>query len=220
MLLLACALSLPVSTPAQAMMDNMFAVMFKMMLVMMNVMSDAMLGNNNNWGNSLGGLNSFNLGMSTLPMMSGFGSPSSNSGQIPWSMSPWNSGGGNPFAGRSPGSFPGNAYGPYGGGQGSPAMYGAPARYPAISLLEGRWYGNSGEILEVRGNRFQLRTARAALGGRIGIKNNIVNLYSPQTNTVTRYSFVRNQSELLLNNGSGVMLTFRKHPVDGAVHVF
>jgi hypothetical protein len=208
--LLAGALLLPVATPSQAVVDDMFGVMFRMMLVMMNVMSDAMLGNDNNWGNNFGGMNSLNMGMSAAPMMSGFGSPWSGFGN-----SPWNSSGGYPFAGA-----PGNAYAPYAGGYGSPSRYGAPPPYPATSLLEGRWYGNSGEILEVRGNHFQLRTAAAALGGKLSIENNIVSMYSPQTNTVTRYTFMRNQSELLLNNGSGVVQAFRKHPNDGAVHVF
>ena len=33
-------------------------------------------------------------------------------------------------------------------------------------------------------------------------------------------TFMRNQSELLLNNSSGSVLTFRKHPANDAVHVF
>ena len=45
-------------------------------------------------------------------------------------------------------------------------------------------------------------------------------MYSPQTNTVTRYIFMRNQSHLLLNNGSGTVLRFRKHPADYALHTF
>jgi len=247
-LLLACALTLPVSMPAQAVADDMFSVMIRMMLVMMNVMSGAMLGNNNsNWGNNLGGLNSFNMGMGTLPMMSGFGSPMSgygspwnsfgsspwnNPGMSPWGGSPWNSFGSSPWGGspwNNSGGTPWNGYqgDPYGGGYDYPATWGAPGYgneipppYPDSSLLDGRWFGNSGEVLEIRGNRFQLRTAGAGIAGALRITNNIVSLYSPQTNTVTRYSFMRNQSQLLLSNGSGTVLTFRKHPADNTLNTF
>ncbi len=178
-------------------MDDMFSVMFRMMLVMANVMSDAMLGNTgNNWGNNWGGLNSFNLGMTTMPMMSGFGTPWNSFGGTPWNSygggTPWNSFGGTPWN-----------------------RYGTPWRAPANRanfLLQGRWFGNSGEILEIRGNRFRLRSAGASLAGIVRINGNVINMYSPQTNTVTRYTFLQNQSELLLNDGSGVLLTFRKRP--------
>ena len=81
-------------------------------------------------------------------------------------------------------------------------------------MLEGRWFGNSGEILEIFGDRFRLRTTGATLGGFVRIKNNVINMYSPQTNTMTRYTFLQNQSELLLSSGTGTILTFRKHPAD------
>ncbi len=239
-LLLACALSLPVSMPAQAMADDMFSVMFRMMLVMMNVMSGAMLGNTgSNWGNNLGGLNSFSMGMNAFPMMSGFGSPMSgfgspwNSfGSSPWGASPWNTPGMSPWGGTPWNSFgglpwSGNQGVPYGGGYDNPASWGAPGYgneipppHPDFSLLDGRWFGNSGEILEIRGNRFQLRTAGAAIGGALSITNNIVSLYSPQTNTVTQYSFMRNQSQLFLSDGSGTVLTFSKYPADNMLHTF
>ena len=207
-LVLVCALTLPVATPAQAAMDDMFSVMFRMMLVMANVMSDAMLGNT---GNNWGGLNSFNMGMTTLPMMSGFGSPWNSFGGTPWNRygggSPWSSSGGPPW----------NRYGtPWG----APAnRYGVPPSNRANLLLQGRWFGNSGEILEIRGNRFRLRSAGASLAGIVRINGNVINMYSPQTNTLTRYTFLQNQSELLLNDGSGVLLTFRKRPANG-VRIF
>jgi hypothetical protein len=219
-LVLTCALSLPVATPVQAEMDDMFSVMFRMMLVMANVMSDAMLGNTgNNWGNNWGGLNSFNPGMTTMPMMSGFGSPWSSFGGTPWNSfggTPWNSyGGGSPWN-----SFGGTPWNRYSTPWGAPAnRYGAPPSNRANLLLQGRWFGNSGEILEIRGNRFRLRSAGASLAGIVRINGNVINMYSPQTNTVTRYTFLQNQSELLLNDGSGVLLTFRKRPAN-AVRVF
>lgn len=193
-LVLACALSLPVATPAQAAMDDMFSVMFRMMLVMANVMSDAMLGNT---GNNWGGLNSFNLGMTAMPMMSGLGTPWSSFGGTPW-----NSYGGTPWNRSAvPWSAPAN-------------RYGVPRANRANFMLQGRWFGNSGEILEISGNRFRLRAAGASLAGIVRITGNAITMYSPQTNTVTRYTFLHNQSELLLKSGSGELLTFRKHPAD------
>lgn len=227
--LLACALTLPLATPARAETDDMFAVMFRMMLVMMNVMSNSMLNNNTYGGNNWGGLNSFNMGMSTLPMMSGFGSPWNNFG-TPWNSfgsTPWNSYGGMPWGGTPWNSFDGMPYGgnspwgyqdyPYGGDYDYPATWGRneiPPPNTSVSLLNGRWFGNTGEVLEIRGNRFTLRTSGAAIGGIVRIRNNVIALFSPQTNTTTRYTFLRNQSQLLLDDGSGTVLTFRMHPAD------
>jgi hypothetical protein len=82
------------------------------------------------------------------------------------------------------------------------------------SLLDGRWYGDSGDILEVRGNRFRLQAGKTAITGVIRIENNIVNLFSPQTGTVTRYTFVRNQTDLLLQDATGRLLNFHTRPVN------
>ena len=46
----------------------------------------------------------------------------------------------------------------------------------------------------------------------IRIENNIVSLYSPQTGTVTQYSFIRNRSELRLQDATGRVLSFRLRP--------
>jgi hypothetical protein len=189
-LLLAGVLCLPVSGQAQSSMDDMFGVMFRMMLVMMNVMSDAMLGNTGP-GSNWGGLNTFSTGMNVWPAWSGLGSPWSSFG------TPWAGGWNGPF---------GPATGPWRG-------Y-SPQRAGTTYLLEGRWYGNSGEILTIRGNRFRLQTGVIVLTGTLRIANNLIILYSPQTNTVTRYTFVRNQSDLFLSDGSGAVLTFRRHPRD------
>jgi hypothetical protein len=220
LLILVCALSAPLPSTAYAF-EDMFGLMFRMMLTMMNVMSGAMLGNNNNslgnnWGNNLGGMNSLNLGMSAWPMMSGFGSPFNSFGSSPWSGSPWSSGWGNPFGG-----YPGGFTPPFGGNS-----YGYPvdragyapgyrnrgaAPYPSASLIEGRWFGNSGEVLEVRGNRFRLTSGRLGLAGEVSVENNIISMYSPQTNTVMRYTFVRNQSVLLLQGVNGEVLRFTRY---------
>ncbi len=52
---------------------------------------------------------------------------------------------------------------PYGiPNNGFPARYANPAgEYPTSALLNGRWYGNTGEILEVRGNQFLLRNRKS-----------------------------------------------------------
>lgn len=263
MLVLVCALLGPLPTQAA---DDMFGMMFRMMLTMMNVMSDAMLGNDNSgWGNSnrgnnsgfgnwtdnfgLGGLNSFNVGMSAWPMMSGLASPFSSFGYSPFNsfgMSPWS--GGSPWSGMSPWSLPLGAN-PWGGfpGAGSPGMwpgtgfmpfsnnaYGYPQQPGGMapggwnrgnlsgyaSLLDGRWYGSSGEILEIRGNRFRLQQGKVSLNGAITLQNDIVTLYSPQTKSATRYTFMRNQSGLLLQDSTGKLLRFTNRPVNGIVHVF
>jgi hypothetical protein len=223
--LLVCTLLLPVSSTAQAMGDDMFSVMFRMMLVMANVMSGAMLGNNNNFGNNWGGVNAFNMGMSTSPMMSGYGAPFNSFGGNPWNSygsSPWNSYGGPPWNGYgSPWdtyASPWNSYG-YSPWDTQANWNEVPPPNSTITLLEGRWFGQSGEILEISGDRFMLRAEGASLGGTVRVKGNVINMYSPQTNTLTRYTFVYNPSELMLNDGRGALLTFRKHPAD-VVHVF
>jgi hypothetical protein len=252
MLVLVCALGGPGS--AQAAADDMFGMMFRMMLTMMNVMSDAMLDNNTGWGNNnwgdnfgLGGMNTFNAGMGSWPMMSGLTSPFSTfgyspfntfgmspwSGMSPWTgMSPWSLGG-NPWSGLPgagiPGGWPGTGPAPF-----SNSNYGYPPNPRRVapgnwsrgnlpystSLLEGRWYGSSGEILEIRGNRFRLKQGRVVLNGAITLDHDIVTMYSPQTNSATRYTFMRNQSGLLLQDASGNLLRFTNRPVNGILHYF
>ena len=250
-LLLICALSLPVPASAEAFGD-MFGVMFRMMLVMMNVMSGAMLGNNNDMGWGSG--NSFGLGMTTLPMMagmsgmnpgsgfggmpgmsgmnpgSGFGGmpgmspwsgmssfPMNSMGANPWSM-PFNSSPrGNPYAYPSAGAYPAYPNNPY-----VNRGYGGYGGYPPpqVSLLDGRWYGNAGELLEIRGNRFRLQDGQSGINGAIRVENNIVSLYSPQTGTVSQYTFIRNQSGLVLQDAAGQVLNYRLQPISGVSHTF
>jgi hypothetical protein len=239
-LILVAALLLPLPSSAAAM-EDMFAVMFRMMLVMMNVMSDAMLGNSN--ASDFGSANSFDFGMGGWPAMNGlYGmNPVTGVGSYP-GMSPWSGLGGFPgnATGMSPwsglGGFPGNAtgmspwsapmspntwanpfapdYSPYGNGPGYGAAPGGVPSRP-VSLLEGRWYGQSGEVLEIRGERFRLSHGKYGITGVIRIENNIVNLYSQQTGTVTQYTFMRNQTELLLQDASGMLLNFSKRPGNG-----
>ena len=262
-LVLVCALCLPLPSSAESM-DDMFGVMFRMMLVMMNVMSDSMLDNNSDFGSgssldfgmgswpAMDGLSGMNpissvssfpgmspwSGMSGVPGMSPWSGMSSVPGMSPWSgmssvpgMSPWSGMGGIPGSGQgmSPWSSPmsNNPWGnPYTSGYPSypnspynAAGYGG-QQYRPVSLLEGRWFGNSGEVLEIRANRFRLRQGQYSINGTIKIENNIVNLYSPKTRTVTQYTFIRNQSELMLQDATGQVLSFSKRSVGGAGYVF
>ena len=186
-------------------------------------------------------------GMGGNPGMSPWSGMGGNPGMSPWSgmsgypgMSPWSGMGGNP--GMSPwsgmGGIPGNGLGmsPWSNqmpnySRGNPLTSGYPnspanaagygaQQYRPVSLLDGRWFGSSGEIFEVRGNRFRLVQGQYGVNGTIKIENNIVNLYSPKTGTVSQYSFIRNQSDLLLQDASGQVLSFTKRPLNGAVHVF
>ena len=56
--------------------------------------------------------------------------------------------------------------------------------------------------------------------GQLWIDNNMVNLFSQQTGTVTQYTFMRNQTELMLQDASGMLLNFSKRPGNGAAHRF
>ena len=243
--ILVAALSLPLPSSAAAM-DDMFAVMFRMMLVMMNVMSDAMLENTST--SDFGSASSLGFGMGSWPAMSGLSGMNPLTGVSGYpGMSPWSGLGGFPgnATGMSPwsglGGFPGNAtgmspwsspmspntwanpfasgYSPYGNGPGYGAAPGVVPSRP-VSILEGRWFGQSGEVLEIRGERFRLLHGKYGITGVIRIKNNIVNLYSQQTGTVTRYTFFRNQTELVLQDGSGMLLNFSKRTGNGVAHRF
>ena len=219
-LLLLLMLGVPASPATADGFEDMFAIMFRMMLTAMNVMSD-MAGDEGGWGgNSWSkpwGSMSPGMGMGPAsalmwPGMGMGGWPGSGFGMNPWSggMNPW-SGGMNPWSGGMP----------WGGGSGT-APYPVNTA-PMISLLDGKWYGNTGEILEIRGNRFRLRNGRMAIKGAATIDNNLLKLYTPRTRSLQVYTFVRNQTGLVLQDINGNVLTFQQHPVTGLsnpVHVF
>jgi hypothetical protein len=232
-LLMLLALLLPVPSGAGAY-DDMFGLMFRMMLTAMNVMAD-MAGNNNDWGwgggwPASGWTNPWGsplLGSAMLwPGMGSGGWPGSP-GMSPLGMTPW--GGGLPWsAGQLPwsaGQLPWSTGGPAGipfaapGGVSAPVAPVAPSPVRAAplssALLDGKWYGDTGEILEIRGNRFRLRNAQLTIKGVANIEHNLLKLFTPQTNALTVYSFVRNQTELILQDPSGNVLVFRHHPYPG-----
>ena len=143
-------------------------------------------------------------------------------GLSPWSPAmtgnPWSnpySGGQNPFmspAYMNPYGTPNNGY---------PGGYANLVdQYPSSALLNGRWYGNTGEILEFRGNRFRLQHGRTAISGSVNIQNNIVSLLAKQTRSITRYTFARNQSQLILQDGAGRVLVFRQRPQIRGIRTF
>ena len=232
-LLLICALSTTMPAPASAdAISDMISVMFRLMLIMMSGMADSMgnsMGGSNSWGmpmNSMGlGMTGWpamsglsGMGMSGWPTMSGLsgmgGWPGSGFGGSPWSM---------PLAGNTwgyPMSAPGYFNNPYSGGAwgypGNRRWSGAgqpdSARFVSASLLDGKWYGVSGETLEVRGNRFRLRSGRQSVNGTLKIDNNLVKLFTPQTGAVQLYQFARNQTSLVLQDAQGNTLNFNLDP--------
>jgi hypothetical protein len=186
------------------------------MLTAMNVMADMV--DDNDWGggswpgsgwSSPWGLMSPGMGM--WPGMAGMGGwPGSGFGLNPWGSMPWGAGG-NPWGNMPRGSAPWGS-----GWQGGPAGMPFPVNtLPAVALLEGKWYGSTGDILEIRGERFRLRSGQYSVKGLLRIQDNLVLMYTPQTNSQTLYSFMRNQTELLLQDASGNLLVFQQKPVAG-----
>jgi hypothetical protein len=213
-LLLLLALMMPVPSMADGF-EDMFAFMFRMMLAAMNVMSEMMGNDGGYWGRGWpGGYSWSNPRGSAWPgigagpamplMWPGTGPPGwPGSG---FGVSPWG----------TPGTWGGGPY-PY-RGYGSAGPWGVPSpvtAMPATSLLDGKWYGNTGELLEIRGPRFRLRNARMTITGTVLIENNLLKLYTPQTGSLQVYTFVRNQTGLMLQDTSGKVLMFRQHPLAG-----
>ena len=202
-----CALSLPRPAAADGMAD-MFGFMFRMMLTMMNIMAES-TNNSNSWNYPL---NSYGPGTGGWPLMNGMsgmgGWPGGGVGATPWTLpmagNPWASPMGiNPFTGRGYGLPAGQPWG------GIPGRWNA---YPGASLLEGKWYGASGEILEVRGNRFVLRNGLTSLAGALDINDDLVKMVTPQTGAVNIYQFARSENELVLEEPGGARLLFYRRP--------
>jgi hypothetical protein len=206
-------LSLPVPAAADGA-GEMFSFMFRMMLTMMNIMANS-ANNSNAWSSPL---NSYASGVGGWPLAFGGydlgGWPGAGSwlgggfGATPWTLpmarNPWASPLGiNPFL-RTPYGLPVKRRWPGPGGWNA---------YPDTSLLEGVWYGTSGEILAVRGHRFMLRSGVTSLAGILDIGNNLVKMYTPRTGAVNVYQFVRNETELVLQEPGGQPLRFYRRPI-------
>ncbi|MGB5305271.1 MAG: hypothetical protein WBO57_03435 [Gammaproteobacteria bacterium] len=192
--LIALALVLPGPSRADAA-NDMFGFMFRMMLTMMNVMSSAASNDAGGFGGWPGGgygLSPWNAGWS------GIQNPAVNPGVYT-----------QPFMG-TPYGFPYSGKGWYGPGGRAPFPLNNYAQ--RASLLDGTWYGSSGEILTIRGNRFRLRNGVIVLNGRITLRNNLLTLYTPQTNSTQIYTFARNLTDLVLQDRQGKILTFRMYP--------
>jgi hypothetical protein len=189
---------------------DMFSLMFRMMLTMMNVMSSA-----GNSSNSFGWpANSY---WSSMSGMGGWPAMSSLYGLGGWPG--MNSLG---TLGGWPGMNSFSGLGGYPGWMGPPwaSVPGRGVPYPDVtrgtSLLNGRWYGNTGEILEISGNRFRLRSGQLTLTGVLKVANNILSLYGKQTGTVQHYQFVRNQTNLMLQDQQGQVLVFTRRSYGSA----
>jgi len=175
---------------------------------------------------SFSGVSPWSSGMGGYPGMSPWTGMGGYPGMNPWTgmggypgygqgMSPW----ANPMTSNAWANPFTSGYAPYTNAPYSSAGYGGQPG-GIVSLLDGRWFGQSGEVLEVKGDRFRLVHGQLAISGTIRIDNNIVNLYSQQTGTVTQYSFIRNQTELMLQDASGEVLSFSKQPLNNAVLTF
>ena len=207
--LLILTLLLPLPEPAEAF-DDMFGLMFRMMLTAMNVMSDMVDDNywgggnwpvsgwSSPWSSMTPGMGMWpGMGMgSSMGMGSGMGMgswPGSGFGMNPWSSMPWGQ-----------------------GWQGGPANLPFPANTaPGGGLREGKWYGNTGDILEIRGERFRLKSGQYSVKGSLRIQDNLVLMYTPKTGSQTVYTFMRNQTELVLQDSSGNILVFQKNSIPG-----
>ena len=186
---LICSLLLP--PPTQAATDDMAAVMYRMMLLMASVMSNAMLGSTG----SRGGGNYF-------------GTPGQSYG-APWGMNPWD-GYASPWHGYG---APWGSYG-YAPWEDTRDWQEIPPPSSTSSSVEGRWISATGEVLEIYGDRFRLGTPDVNIVGMLRVEGNIITMYSPQTNTTTRYRFLLNKAQLVLNSGGDKLLVFRRHPHD------
>jgi hypothetical protein len=221
--LLLLALMLPLPAAAESF-DDMFGLMFRMMLTAMNVMSD--MADGNDWGGGSWPVSSspwgaMSPGMGMWPGMAGLGGwPGSGFGMSPWSSMPWGGGGSSPWSSMpwgGGGSSPWSNTMPWGSAwQGGPANMPFPVNtVPAVSLLDGKWYGSTGDILEIRGNRFRLKSGQYSVKGILNIQDNLVWMYTPKTNSRTVYTFMRNQTDLVLQESSGNILIFQQRPFAG-----
>jgi hypothetical protein len=197
-------LILSLSQPLQAAsnpMGDMMSAMFRMMTAMANHMAGSFGGSSSlSAGSNFGsGFNPWMGGMGGMPGMW------PGSGMTPWSTMP--------SGGFPPGASPGLGMPP------NPRwQQGPPPPYPnrttaARSPLEGNWLSQSGEALQVRNNRFRLRSREGVLSGTLRLENNNhLKLFVPQARLVMPYRYKRKRGALMLQHTSGQVLYFKQQP--------
>ncbi len=195
-------LIISLSQPAQATnpMGDMMSAMIRMMTAMANHMAGSLGGSSSlGMGSNFG--SGFNPWMSSWPGMTSMGYPGLGS---PWLAGPINRLPTPPGAGYGTPAYPGWQ-------QGAPESYynRGPAR---PSPLEGNWLSQSGEALQVRHNRFRLRSQEGVLSGTLRLENNLLKLYVPQARLVMPYRYVRKRGNLMLQHPSGQVLYFQQQP--------
>lgn len=195
----------------------MFAMM-RMMAAMANHMAgslgdSASTGNSSafNFGSNFG--SGFNPWMSSWPGITpgswptaGMGYPGMSPLGMPGMGSSW------PNTNFPTPQVPGYALPSYPGWQ-----QGAPGTYPnrgsqAPSPIEGNWLSPSGEVLQVRGKRFRLRSQAGELSGTLRYDGNSLMLSIPQTGGIMPYRYIRKRGGLILQPPSGQTLYFQQQP--------
>ena len=203
-------LLLSLTQPVQAAtpMGEMMTAMIRMMAAMANHMAGSLGGSSSfNMGSNFG--TGFNPWMSSWPGMTPGSwpvtgmSPPGYPGMNPWMNSP---------AGMTPGGWPATGAPPtgYPGWQGLAGQH--YNRGPAPSPIEGNWLSQSGEALQVRNNRFRLRSQQGVLQGTLRLDRSSLKLYIPQAGLVMPYRYIRQANRLMLQHPSGQVLYFQQLP--------
>jgi hypothetical protein len=195
-LVLVCGLSLGSPAVADYGMDNAFSLMMRMMLTMMNIMMGG--------GEGMNAWSSFGTS---------FGDPWDDwSGGKPWNSlgsrgwpgswySPWLPA----FSNRSGGAMPWGMYGmpwngPIPGAGGTPRVN-----------LNGLWLSSGGDVLDIRGNRFELGGAgQVAIYGTLMTDGHRLVTHTPQLNITRRYLMRRYPGGFVLQDPRGEVLTFQR----------
>lgn len=182
-------LFLTMSLPT-AILANPFGDMMATMLRMMLIMADTMSGNTNNQQ-----AGSFSMGQSFgSSMMPGMG------------YSPWNNA--YPGAYGQPWPAPGmpNHSSPWANAASNPYQPDS----NGASMLNGQWYGQSGEVFEVQGQYFRMQKNQQTITGTIQFSGNVVQL-NPSSGKPMFYRFIQDRSRLMFQDPNGRILRFQKN---------
>jgi len=80
----------------------------------------------------------------------------------------------------------------------------------STAALDGVWQGASGEMLEIRGDRFRLAAGAGYVEGWLRTKGNVLSMRTAQTNTTRTYEYATSQGRLALRDVYGQLLLYRK----------